>query len=37
MIDTAALDRADLPRPDISIVDAGAILVQHYGLTGRIV
>ena len=37
MTDTAALDRADLPRPDVSVVDAGAILVQHYGLTGRIV
>ena len=36
MIDKAALDRADLPRPDISVVDAGAILAERYGLSGRI-
>lgn len=36
MMDTAALDRADLPRPDISIVDAGTILADRYGLTGRL-
>lgn len=36
MPDTAALDRADLPRPDISAVDAGTILVEKYGLTGRL-
>ncbi|MGV3550771.1 aminotransferase [Rhizobium sp.] len=36
MLDTAALDRADLPRPDISSVDAGSILLEKYGLTGRL-
>ena len=36
MTDTAALDRADLPRPDISVVDAGTILAERYGLNGRI-
>jgi 4-aminobutyrate aminotransferase-like enzyme/Ser/Thr protein kinase RdoA (MazF antagonist) len=36
MLDTAALDRADLPRPDISAVDAGTILAEKYGLTGRL-
>jgi 4-aminobutyrate aminotransferase-like enzyme/Ser/Thr protein kinase RdoA (MazF antagonist) len=36
MLDTAALDRADLPRPDISAVDAGTILAETYGLTGRL-
>jgi 4-aminobutyrate aminotransferase-like enzyme/Ser/Thr protein kinase RdoA (MazF antagonist) len=36
MLDTAALERADLPRPDISAVDAGTILAEKYGLTGRL-
>ncbi|RYF36489.1 MAG: hypothetical protein EOO21_01845 [Comamonadaceae bacterium] len=36
MLDTAALDRADLPRPDVTAVDAGSILVEKYGLTGRL-
>jgi 4-aminobutyrate aminotransferase-like enzyme/Ser/Thr protein kinase RdoA (MazF antagonist) len=36
MPDTAALQRADLPRPDISAVDAGTILVEKYGLAGRL-
>ena len=36
MLDTAALDRADLPRPDISAVDAGSMLAERYGLTGRL-
>lgn len=36
MVDTAALERADLPRPDISAVDAGTILAEKYGLTGRL-
>lgn len=36
MLDTAALERADLPRPDISAVEAGTILADRYGLTGRL-
>ncbi|MBX9456490.1 MAG: aminotransferase [Rhizobium sp.] len=36
MLDTAALDRADLPRPDISAVDAGSILAETYGLSGQL-
>jgi 4-aminobutyrate aminotransferase-like enzyme/Ser/Thr protein kinase RdoA (MazF antagonist) len=36
MLDTAALERADLPRPDISAVDAGTILAEKYGLMGRL-
>jgi len=36
MLDTAALERADLPRPDVTAVDAGSILVEKYGLTGRL-
>lgn len=36
MLDTAALERADLPRPDISAVDAGSILAEKYGLNGRL-
>jgi 4-aminobutyrate aminotransferase-like enzyme/Ser/Thr protein kinase RdoA (MazF antagonist) len=36
MSETAALDRADLPRPDISVADAGDILAEKYGLVGRL-
>lgn len=36
MLDTAALDRADLPRPDVTKEDAAAILSERYGLSGRI-
>lgn len=36
MLDTAAIDRADLPRPDITAVEAGTILAEKYGLAGRL-
>lgn len=36
MIDTAALERADLPRPDITAAEAATILSERYGLTGSL-
>jgi 4-aminobutyrate aminotransferase-like enzyme/Ser/Thr protein kinase RdoA (MazF antagonist) len=36
MLEESAVGRAELPRPDVTIADAEAILRDHYGLTGRI-